>query len=543
MDFLTVGLAFLEGVALILSPCILPILPIVLSGSLVGGKRRPLGIIFGFVITFSIVTLFSRFLVQSLDINPDLLRNVSYALLALFGLVLFSSTLTEKFAFLTGRLSQVGTNIGANGGFFSGILFGALIGLVWTPCAGPILAVVIVQVATLQTTVSSIATVVAFALGAGIPMLIIAIAGRSIMNRFAFIRNHTGLVRKLLGAILIAVVVILVLNEGTLFSYASRSCTVKNATQLEKGITNPYQAPSIDGIEHWINSPPLTLDALKGKVVLIDFWTYSCINCLRTLPYLKDWYAKYHDKGFEIIGIHAPEFEFEKNYDNVKNAVARLGILYPVAMDNKFVTWTNYNNKYWPAHYLIDKKGEVVYSSFGEGEYEVTENNIRFLLGVNGGEMTPVKSETTAFQQTPELYLGYARAAQYDGPTAIVRDNSTIYDYPAALADDRWALKGLWFVYSDKIVSGAAQSSLKLHFNARKVYIVMGAPQGPVRVTLRLNGEKLLTDKGSDVSNSEITVERNQLYSLVQFNRFSNGIIELTADGPGLEIYTFTFGT
>lgn len=542
MDLLTVGLAFLEGIALILSPCILPVLPIVLTGSLAGGKRRPIGIIIGFIITFSIVTLFSRFLVQAAHINPDLLRNISYTLLIIFGLVMLSSTLTDKFALATGRLSQVGTKVGTNGGFFSGVLFGALIGLIWTPCAGPILAAVIVQVATLQTTTSSIATVLAFAIGASVPMFIIAIAGRSIMNKFNFIRAHTVFIRKLLGVILIVAVVGLLFFEGNLFSYTGRSTVVTEATKLENGIMLPYQAPAIDGIDHWLNSPPLTMDALKGKVVLIDFWTYSCINCLRTLPYLKDWYAKYHDKGFEIIGVHAPEFEFEKDFDNVKSAVARLGILYPVAMDNHFVTWRNYNNSYWPAHYLIDKNGEVVYEHFGEGEYDVTENNIRFLLGIKGTEVTAAPKEVTAYSQTPEIYLGFARAAEFAGNEAVVNNKSHIYDYPVALADNSWTLKGLWIVYADKIVSGATGASIKLHFNAGKVYAVMGAPHGRVHVDLRLNGEKLIAEKGVDVINGQVTVERNQLYSLVQLNRFGNGIIELTADAPGLEIYTFTFG-
>lgn len=363
------------------------------------------------------------------------------------------------------------------------------------------------------------------------------------MNKFNFIRVHTVFIRKLLGVILIVAVLGLLFFEGNLFSYTGRSTVVTEATKLENGIMLPYQAPAIDGIDHWLNSPPLTIDALKGKVVLIDFWTYSCINCLRTLPYLKDWYAKYHDKGFEIIGVHAPEFEFEKDLDNVKSAVTRLGILYPVAMDNHFVTWRNYNNRYWPAHYLIGKNGEVVYEHFGEGEYDVTENNIRFLLGVKSGEMTSVKTEAASYGQTPEIYLGYARAAQFGGEEAVVNNKSHIYNYPSVLADDSWALKGLWFVYADKIVSGASGASIKLHFNAGKVYAVMGAPNGRIVIDLRLNGEKLIAEKGTDVINSQIMVERNQLYSLVQLNRFGNGIIELMAEGPGLEIYTFTFGS
>jgi len=541
MDFLTAGLAFLEGLALILSPCILPVLPIILSGSLTGGKRRPFGIIIGFIITFAIVTLCSRFLVQAANINPDLLRNISYTLLIVFGVVMLSTTLTEKFTLATGKLSQVGTNVGTNEGFFSGILFGALIGIIWTPCAGPILAAVIVQVATLKTTASSIATVLAFAAGASVPMLIIAIAGRGIINKFNFIKNHTTTIRKILGVILIATVLLLMFNGELLFARVTNNSDDPPATHLENGLMVPFQAPAIDGIDQWFNSPPLTISQLKGKVVLIDFWTYSCINCLRTLPYLKDWYAKYHDKGLEIIGIQTPEFEFEKNIANVKNAVARLGIKYPVAMDNSFVTWNNYNNRYWPAHYLINKEGQVVYEQFGEGDYNVTENNIRYLLGIDGEVQTP-SNDQGFYAQTPETYLGTARAENFAGDQAEKTNQSFIYTYPTAISDDGWALKGLWWVYPDKIVSGAAGAAIKLHFNAGKVYAVMGAPHGKVAVDVLLNDKKLVSEQGSDVTNGQVTVTGNRLYSLVQFKQFGNGTLELIAEGEGLEVYTFTFG-
>ena len=329
---------------------------------------------------------------------------------------------------------------------------------------------------------------------------------------------------------------------NSLFSSGRSSAEAGPAVELENGIMYPFKAPAIDGITQWINSPPLTMASLKGKVVLIDFWTYSCINCLRTLPYLKDWYAKYHDQGFEIIGVHSPEFEFEKNTDNVKNAIVKLGILYPVAMDNQFKTWHNFNNSYWPAQYLIDKNGEVVYEHFGEGEDEVTENNIRFLLGIKGAPASAAPSEVTSYAQTPETYLGFARAAGFAGEQAVITNASNIYGYPIMLPDDTWALKGLWWVYADKIVSGAAGASIKLHFNAGKVFAVMGIQRGSVIVDILLNDKKLQDEKGDDVTNSQLIVERNQLYSLVQLKRFGNGTIELTAEGPGLEIYTFTFG-
>ena len=546
-DWLNVLLAFIEGFALIISPCILPILPIILSGSLAGRKTRPIGIIVGFVLVFSIVLLFSRALIQFLHIDPDTLRTTAFILLILLGVMMMSSYLTEKFNLLTQRLTRVGGNVKAannpESGFWGGFLFGGLVGIIWTPCAGPILAAIIVQVAIQQEGYMSILNVLAFAIGAGLPMLLIAWIGRSMMARFHIFRNHAGLFRKVLGGIIILTALFLMYDSG---ATSFRSSSPRNdggaALSLINGVS-PYPAPPIDGIEAWINSPPLQLSALKGKVVLIDFWTFSCINCIRTLPYLKDWYAKYHDKGFEIIGIQAPEFEFEKNLDNVKNAVKKFGITYPIALDNQFVTWRNYNNSYWPAHYLINKTGQVVYQSFGEGEYDTTENNIRYLLGITGNVTTIAPTEKYVAAVTPETYLGYSRAANFSNTQVVLQGSVTHYQYPGVLPLNGWALQGDWIVSADKIVAASAGASIKLHFYAGKVFAVMGVATQPVKVKLLLNGELLVENKGEDVLNSEINVAKNQLYSLVQFKQVSEGIVEITAATSGLEMYTFTFGT
>ena len=323
MDVVNIGLAFLEGIALILSPCILPILPIILSGSLTGSRSRPFGIIVGFIIMFTLVTLFSRALINATNISPDVIRNTSYTLLLLLGVMMLSSYLTDKFNLLTQRLTRVGsTNRTINNtesGFLGGLLFGGLIGIIWTPCAGPILAAVIVQTILQKSTFSSYFIVLAFAIGAGIPMLLIVLFGRALLNHFTFLRTQTALIRKLLGLIIIATVGFLIYHPTFSFAVNSPKETRDDRASLINALPNPYRAPDIAGITAWINSNPLTIHELKGKVVLIDFWTYSCINCLRTLPYLKDWYAKYHDKGFEIIGVHSPEFEFEKNINrNIK---------------------------------------------------------------------------------------------------------------------------------------------------------------------------------------------------------------------------------
>ncbi len=313
---------------------------------------------------------------------------------------------------------------------------------------------------------------------------------------------------------------------------------------LEKGVTTPYPAPKIDGISAWINSQPLQLKNLHGKVVLIDFWTYSCINCIRTLPYLKDWYNKYHTAGLEIIGVHTPEFEFEKNLDNVKSAVLKDEIKYPVALDNEFKTWNNFNNRYWPAHYLIDKNGDVVYEHFGEGEYAMTENNIRFLLGkTTEANPTTFQDESAYPAQTPETYLGYARANSFASPQVAVRNRAALYAFPDELLDNEWALKGMWLINADHIVSAQPYAGLKIHFNARKVFIVMGSASGkPITVQVLLNGEDVATEKGDDVKNSNITVDKHTLYSVLSLPHPDNGILQLIPSLPGLEVYTFTFG-
>lgn len=544
-----IGLAFLEGFALIISPCILPILPLILSGSIEGGKRRPIGITLGFVLSFALFTLFSKKLVEYSGIDLNLIRHVSYGLLILFGLIMISSYLTEKFARLTQRFTNTGTTWSAinnpQGGFVSGLSFGFLVGLIWTPCAGPLLAAVIVQTVIQKTTLESYFTVFAFGIGAGVPMLLISLFGRVILDKVSFLKTHTELLRKCFGAIIILSVVAMIYSESYSTSFAETSSAQQIETNaLTHGLSDPYPAPVIAGITTWINSPPLTLQQLKGKVVLIDFWTYSCINCIRTLPYLKDWYQKYHDKGFVIIGVHSPEFEFEKDLDNVKRGVEKYGIKYPVALDNHFVTWQNYNNRYWPAHYLIDKEGNVVYTHFGEGEYAVTENNIRFLLGMNKTENTlPEEKHGFFTRQTPETYLGYARSENNDSSGYTQRDKVGEYNFPKILSTDGWALKGKWIVSAQQISSAEKDAAIKIRFHAKKVYAVMGNSKNKsVTVKLLLNGKAIINEKGKDVENSSIVVKNNALYEVISFKQAETGVLEMTATDAGLEMYTFTFG-
>lgn len=294
------------------------------------------------------------------------------------------------------------------------------------------------------------------------------------------------------------------------------------AATLEDGLKVPYPAPELAGIEGWINSGPLTLAGLKGKVVLLDFWTYSCVNCVRTFPYLIGWDKKYRDKGLVIIGVHSPEFGFEGRPRNIQEAVNKRGITYPVAQDNSMQTWRAYSNLYWPAHYLIDKEGRVVYTHFGEGKYDVTENNIRQLLGLPAGDVTvPENAEIPALPgQTPETYLGTARADSY------------VLDDKVELPLHHWTLSGEWKKEPEKITAMSPGATLRLHFKAKKVYVVMGSANGqPIQVTISLNG------KGHD-----IIVREHDLYPLMVQGSDREGVLEIRTQQPELEAYAFTFG-
>lgn len=544
---LTIILGFLEGFVLIISPCILPILPIVLASSFTGSKKRSVGIIIGFILTFTVFAFFSRQLVHYSGIDLNLIRHISYVLLLLFSIIMISPYLSDKFAQLTQHITTRGPGFlserNVQSGLWGGLFVGGLIALVWTPCAGPILAAVILQTVIQSTTIISFFTLLGFSLGTALPMLIIAFYGRKIMDMFPFFRTYAVIFRQFLGLIILISVGYMIYQERSDRSSSIAQTTIKTSTYLENGLWRPYASPEISGITAWINSPPLQLNELKGKVILIDFWTYSCINCIRTIPYLKEWYKKYHQKGLEIIGVHTPEFDFEANLDNVNDAVKRNGIHYPVAVDNQFVTWRHFENHFWPAHYLINKKGNIVYEHFGEGAYDVTENNIRFLLDMDSISMPimPV-NEQFEYSQTPETYLGYARADNSISPV-LFNDKVANYIFPKQLDTNAWALQGFWQVLPDKIVSEKSGAALKIHFKARNVFIVMGRNSlKPVKVKLLLNGKALNLDRGKDVNDSFVIVDKHRIYELIALNEFASGFLEVISNEPGLEVYTLTFG-
>ena len=321
-----------------------------------------------------------------------------------------------------------------------------------------------------------------------------------------------------------------------MFSFISESKAV-DAPNLQNALAQAYTFPALPlstTPSDWLNSKPLTQEDLKGKVVLIDFWTYSCINCIRTLPQITSWDKKYRKAGLVIIGVHAPEFDFEKRLDNVKMAIEKYGIKYPVVMDNDYKIWKAFNNHAWPAHYLIDRNGNVVYTHFGEGQYDVTENNIRVLLGMKATDMNKASVPISPLQ-SPETYLGIARAANFVSPEGMTEGKSISFTFPNALALNQWALKGKWTVTGEYVESMNKGDQLRYHFNAKKVFLVISnTPKSgaSLRVIQETNGKHL---------ERELKLDHDNLYELVNLKDFSDGILTIEFPVAGIRAHAFTF--
>jgi cytochrome c biogenesis protein CcdA/thiol-disulfide isomerase/thioredoxin len=534
---------FLAGVITAISPCVLPVLPVLLAGGASG--RSPSRVIAGLVVSFSVFTLFATWILDKLGLPQDTLRNLAIAFLFALAAVL----LVPRAALIVERPLAAFSRVrpqGANGG---GFFFGATLGLVFVPCAGPVLATVTVVAANNDVGLRAVLLTLAYSLGAAVPMIAIAYGGREVAAR---LRRHAQTVRRVSGAAIAVVAFGLVFHVDDNLARLTPGYTTflqdrveDNATakrELAKvrgggkalaathkkagdGLPDYGQAPPLHPDGSWINSAPLSLAQLRGKVVLIDFWTYSCINCLRTLPHLKAWYAAYHDKGLVIIGVHTPEFAFEHETSNVRAAVKRLGIEYPVMQDNRYKTWDNYANQYWPAEYLIDRQGRVRHTHFGEGEYDQTEALIRRLLGDRGAHARQVADETPTGLLTPESYLGYARLTNYAGRTPVP-DTYAQYEFPGSLLANTLAYDGSWRVGAQAITAGR-NARLRLQFEASNVYIVMGG-RGTVRAFV--NGKPT----------GEIHVDAEKLYT-VRTGKPTEALLELRFS-PGVQAYSFTFG-
>lgn len=546
---------FLAGMATVLSPCVLPVLPAILSAGLGRGRYRPLGIVLGLMASFAFFTLSLTFLVHHLGISATFLRLLSIAIIALFGLVMLFPSLSDLFAQKTASVADLGSKIqgfGRGSGFGSGLILGVALGLVWTPCAGPILAAVTTLVATEQVSTKVVLLTLMYTLGTGIPLFFIALGGNRALTKFPSIAKHTEDIRKVFGVVMILTAIALYYNWETKLAVnllpglkIEDNAVVQKELQslkkhssfleaLQQGKGN-VKAPEFPLGLKWINSPPLTLNDLKGKVVLVDFWTYSCINCIRTLPYITKWYETYKDKGLVIVGVHTPEFEFEKDFNNVKSATERFNITYPVVLDSDYKIWQSYSNNYWPAHYLIDQEGVVRDFHFGEGAYGETENKIRALLGMKPLEM---KEEAKSRRLiTPETYLGAFRGDSYVHP--IKSNEVEFYVYAPPLPKDGIGLKGKWLVEGEKITSKGG--SLDLNFMASHVYLVMEAPKGAA-VQVLLDGKPLPKEDATPDMDGEgrILVKEPRKYDVYSGDYGRHNLSLVIPEG--VSAYAFTFG-
>ncbi|HWW89573.1 MAG TPA: cytochrome c biogenesis protein DipZ [Solirubrobacteraceae bacterium] len=590
------GFALLAGAGTALSPCVLPVLPALLSAGGVGGRRRPLGIVVGLSVTFTVTIVGVAKVVDGVGLGSDPLRDLAIVVLLVFGLALLMPRLTERIEAPLSRLARFGPRSSGDG-FASGLLVGGALGFVYTPCASPILAAVISVSAASGKTV---AIALAYAAGSAVVLLLITLGGRRLFERVRRAGRGPQLQRAL-GVVMILTAVAIITSADVSFDQfvaqnipdvnltaglecsgsvtgrlheitgrrvkfapanGSAACsgsattvhTAKaNATQATliadaQGLPSLGAAPDFMETQRWFNTPggaPLTLSSLRGRVVLVDFWTYTCINCIRTLPYLKAWDAAYRNRGLTIVGVETPEFAFEHDAGNVANAVGQFGLRYPVVQDNNMGTWNAYGNQYWPADYLIDAHGQVRYSAFGEGDYDKTETAIRALLAESGyavaGKGRPTGVVVPSQQATPETYLGTARAQGWLGAP---KGGQHYYGGPttAELAVNEFAYSGTWNI-SDQPATAVSSAGIDVEFQAKNVYLVLSSPgERPLPVQVLLDGRPIAAkDAGADVHAGVVTVRGQRLYTLVSLARNERHHLALRF-APGISGYAFTFG-
>jgi cytochrome c biogenesis protein CcdA/thiol-disulfide isomerase/thioredoxin len=578
--------ALLAGAGTAISPCVLPVLPALLSASATGGRRRPLGIVLGLTVTFTLTIVGLAKVVDGVGLGSSLTRDLAIAALLVFGAVVLIPRLADRMEAPLSRLARLGPK-DTGDGFLSGLAVGAALGFVYAPCAGPILgAVIAVSAATGKTFVIGLA----YAAGSAVVLFALALGGRGLLDRVR--RAGRGpQVQRALGAVMVLTALAMAFSLDIRFQTAiarhlpdalvnptkaledsdavkqrladlrGRSAFEERQTAARKrgpaviapaasgpglpGVTTPDlpqlgPAPEFRGTQRWWNTPgdkPLTLASLKGRVVLIDFWTYTCINCIRTLPYLKAWDTTYTPKGLTIVGVHAPEFSFEKKASNVDDAIRQNGLGYAIAQDNDMATWNVWGNQYWPAKYLIDAKGQVRYVHFGEGDYEETEAAIRALLAERGttdlgtGAKAKDTISVSTSQITPETYLGTARAQGFvpSGPKEGTND------FRAATGDDlplnAFSLGGRW-TGDEESSTAVAGATIDATIQAGHVYLVLASEgERPRSVQVSVDGRPT----------KAVRVTRQRLYTLVDLPKTGQHALHLDVP-PGVSAFAFTFG-
>ncbi|MBK5513761.1 cytochrome c biogenesis protein DipZ [Pseudomonas sp. TH15] len=597
-------LSYLGGVLTIVSPCILPVLPFVFARTGQPFMKSGLPLLAGMAMTFALVASLAAvgggWVVQLNQYG----RWVALVFVALFGLTLLlpqlADRLTRPLVAAGSRLSEVaGANARPRPG--ASFLIGVATGLLWAPCAGPILGLVLTGAALQGASIGTTLLLLAYAAGAATSLAAALLLGGKV---FALMKRSIGTgewIRRGLGALMLAGVaaIALGLDTGVLARLSTASTggleqslvgrlsgktanangammaqippaddtangnmmaaggAMKMAAKAAGTLPVEGQLPPLDGAVQWLNSPPLTAEALKGKVVLVDFWTYSCINCLRTLPYVKAWAEKYRDQGLVVIGVHAPEFAFERNVGNVTKAMKDLGINYPVAIDNDFKIWRAFNNEYWPAHYFADAQGRIRYHHFGEGEYAESERVIQQLLkeagatkvadglinaSAEGVELAPQMNEV----KSPETYVGYQRAENFVPEASLAADKVAMYNPPAQLALNNWSLGGQWNVGSERATASAPASRIVYRFHARDLHLVLGPGSDgkPVRFKVLIDGKAPGEAHGTDVApDGSGSVTEQRLYQLVrQSGDVTDRTFSIEFLDPGVSAYAFTFG-
>ena len=575
-------LVFLGGVLTILSPCILPVLPFVFARSEQKFLTSALPMLGGMAVTFAaIATLAAVGGAWAVRLN-QYGRMLALVLLTAFAATLLSRHLADwlarPFVAIGNQLVQNTQQGAANLGILNAVLLGVATGLLWAPCAGPILGLVLTGAAISGPNPRTTLLLFAYAAGAATSLGVAILAGGRV---FALLKKSLGAgewVRRALGvAVLLAVLAIASgldssvltrwsiggtnrLESSLIAKIDSGASPGTHGAHAPQGAALPIEGniPSLSGATAWLNSAPLTPADLRGKVVLVDFWTYSCINCLRALPYISGWYEKYKDHGLVVLGVHAPEFAFEKNQSNVRRAVADLNIHYPVAMDNDYAIWAGFNNQYWPAHYFIDAQGHIRAHHFGEGNYDESEATIRQLLAEAGYTDLPpsgIKAAMAAGVQaaadlvhdhSPETYLGYRRAEKFASPGGFAEDRPKIYSVPAVLTLNQWALSGPWLVDPEKALLRGAGGKIEFRFFARDLHLVLGpgSDAKPVRFRVLLDGAAPGANHGADSdANGDGTIDNQRLYQLIrQSDDVGEHVFSIEFLDGGVQAYSFTFG-
>jgi cytochrome c biogenesis protein CcdA/thiol-disulfide isomerase/thioredoxin len=580
MNTLNILLALVEGIRLNLTPCILPILPLVLAASLDDGKRRPFGVVTGFVLIFILLALFSRRFFAAVPLDPAYVKVGALVLLVLFGIMMLSGMFyqrvpgpaTEEEARYAQDMSY---RWGQEGGFVSGLALGALIGLIWTPCGGPLMVSALAQLRS-RTDPEAVSVVVMFAVGAGIPMLVVAWLMRWALKKWTRLSEHGDMVRRFLGALIIlfAAVVFIGADKRFLPDATRKAVTERPRIGGPQRQPSAYRAPDLAPGD-WLNSRALNLGDLRGKAVVLDFWSASCRECLGAVEKMKEWDAKYRDKGLVIIGVHSPQNEAEKSPKSVKRSVDKLGIRYPVALDNESKTLGNYKISSRPSQALIDKEGRVVYTHSGHQDYGTFEDKIRGLLSLpkemkepqpdaeappppvppqvglpsQPKELPPVppkpEPQPKAEPERPErgrMAVGFDNAGGYVGQTAIKKSEALRYEQASDIPMGKWSLMGRWRMESDRIISEKSRASLRFRFKASRVSVVMGtADEGESKVSVFLNDKPVGKFGGKDAPRSNVYLKGHSVYEIVAQPEAREGVLDIVACAPGVEVYLVIF--